>query len=79
MDIIKHGKYNKQQYRIICERCGCVFTYSQHDRHGYDGIFRNEFVTCPECNKWNEHRNATIIIKVESENHSIKSDKQKTC
>jgi len=61
MNILTHGTTNKQKYKIECYKCGCVFTYAEKDRHGYDNLYKDEFVTCPECNKWLKHSKSKDI------------------
>lgn len=58
MDIIKHGKYHQQLYKIKCCYCDCEFSYAEGDRHGYAGIPRTAkmYVTCPECARWLSHK-----------------------
>lgn len=58
MDIISHGKFHHNIYRLKCGKCGCIFDYSEYDRHGYAGIHRldKQYVTCPECGKWLKHK-----------------------
>ena len=55
MDIIKHGKYQIQKYKMKCYVCGCEFTYAESDIHGYDMLHKPLYVNCPECHKWNRH------------------------
>lgn len=55
-EVIKHGLYCKPCYIITCHRCECTFVYNGFDRHGYDQLHKDEYVTCPECNKWNLHK-----------------------
>lgn len=53
MDVISHGKFHQNIYRMKCGKCGCIFDYSEYDRHSYAGIISTEkkYVTCPECGK----------------------------
>lgn len=63
IDIIKHGKYCEQKYIAKCNYCGCKFSYSENERHGYDCLHEKEYVTCPECQKWLLHKYSKIIKK----------------
>lgn len=56
MDIIKHGKYHNNEFRMKCWHCGCVFDYAKNDKHDYCGITEEVYVNCPECNRWCDER-----------------------
>lgn len=53
MDIVVHGIYHNNKYRIKCSRCGCIYDCSEYDLHNYCGLGEKIYVNCPECNKWN--------------------------
>lgn len=53
MDVVKHGKYHINEYRMKCWNCGCVYDYAKTDLHNYCGLGEKIYVNCPECNRWN--------------------------
>ena len=56
IEIIKHDISCQPQYKIRCYECYCEFIYNDAERHGYDCLHKDEYVTCPECGKWNLHK-----------------------
>lgn len=61
IEIISHGRDCQPKYKATCCYCGCVFKYNDNDRHGYDCLHQNEYVTCPECYRWLRHHYSKII------------------
>jgi DNA-directed RNA polymerase subunit RPC12/RpoP len=51
MKVIKPGR---DDYRAVCDQCGCEFTYTLDDvQHNY--IYGGDAVRCPHCSKQRRH------------------------
>lgn len=58
--VIKHGR---KVYKAVCPTCGCEFLYNDEDIVTNDVPiindphfgWKNEFVTCPDCNETINH------------------------
>lgn len=55
MKIIKHGNTYKEIEKI-CPKCGCVFTYEDHEIEeewervdAYNSDHKYDYVKCPDC------------------------------
>lgn len=66
IEVIKHSEQVEPKYIMKCYNCKCIFSYNEHDRHGYDCIRKDEYVTCPECGKWNLHKYRTREFKIKN-------------
>ena len=52
MKIIKEGKTEKQEFRMVCDKCGCEALYTNEDvQRDRDG----SYVVCPCCGSFVSH------------------------
>lgn len=49
MKIIKKGKLPKEEKRMTCSYCGCVFEYNRSDVHTDQR--EGDWVECPTCGR----------------------------
>lgn len=63
IEVFRHSKSYERKYAIYCYACGCGFYYNDNDRHGYDCLYKDRYVTCPECGAWLRHSYHYELVK----------------
>lgn len=87
MKILVSGKDNR---RVECEKCGCVYEYEEEDVQQHDirytlfGMFLDarkdsviEYVECPECGDAHILHRANKRKEIREDDYSIRAFEQK--